>query len=226
MKKLLLWDIDGTLVNSGGAGRKAMEIAINKLFSIEASLEAIDFNGRTDQNIFNQFFNQFGLKDSEDRRLELCELYCQQLLIEIPRSVGLILPGINEVVETVHARAELDQGLLTGNFERGAQVKLEHFNLWRYFKFGAFGEESEDRNDLGPRALERAKLFSGYDYSTEQVYVIGDTVHDIACGKALGAKTIGIATGWTEIDDLAAYKPTALFTDLSEVDKFFQSLDY
>ena len=226
MKKLLLWDIDGTLLNSGGAGRRAMESAINKKFSIEASLETIDFNGRTDQNILSQFFNQYEIEESEESRLELCDLYYQQLSIEIPRGEGMILPGILEVVESVDKRDDLDQGLLTGNFERGAQVKLEHFNLWHYFKFGAFGEESEDRNDLGPKALERAKVSSGYNYSPEQVFVIGDTAHDIACGKALGANTIGVATGWTKADDLAIHNPTALFADFTEVEKFFQILDH
>ena len=225
MKKLLLWDIDGTLLNSDGAGRRAMESAINMTFSIDASLETIDFNGRTDQNILSQFFNKFELADSEESRLELCDLYYEQLLIEIPQGEGMILPGVIEVVETVHRRDDLNQGLLTGNFERGAQVKLEHFNLWHYFEFGAFGEESEDRNELGPRALERAKVSSGYNYSPEQVYVIGDTAHDIACGKALGANTIGVATGWTKADDLAVHNPTALFTDLSGVEEFFQILD-
>ncbi len=225
MKKLLLWDIDGTLLNSGGAGRRAMESAINKTFSIDVSLETIDFNGRTDQNILSQFFNKFEFADSEESRLELCDLYYEQLLIEIPQGEGMILPGVIEVVETVHRRDDLNQGLLTGNFERGAQVKLEHFNLWHYFEFGAFGEESEDRNELGPRALERAKVSSGYNYSPEQVYVIGDTAHDIACGKALGANTIGVATGWTKADDLAVHNPTALFTDLSGVEEFFQILD-
>ncbi len=225
MKKLLLWDIDGTLLKSGGASRRALEYAINSIFSIEASLDDIDFSGRTDLNILRQFFSKYELEHTKENLQGLSELYFQQLPVELPKGEGMVCPGIPEVLEIAHQRDDLVQGLLTGNFERNAQAKLEHFNLWHYFEFGAYGEESYDRNDLGPKALERAHDICRYTFPSDQIFVIGDTSHDIACGKALRANTIGVATGWTNVEDLAAHNPTAVLTDLSDAVAFFRIFD-
>jgi phosphoglycolate phosphatase-like HAD superfamily hydrolase len=225
MKKLLLWDIDGTLLISGGASRRALEYSINRIFSIEASLDDIDFSGRTDLSIFRQFFSKYELENNKENLQGLSELYFQQLTVELPKGEGMLCPGVLEVLEIVHQRDDLVQGLLTGNFERSAQAKLEHFNLWHYFEFGAFGEESYDRNDLGPKALERAHDTCRYTFPSDHIFVIGDTLHDIACGKALSANTIGVATGWTKVEDLAVHNPTHLFKDLSDASSFFQIFD-
>ncbi len=225
MKKLLLWDIDGTLLKSGGASRRALEYAIKKIFSIEASLDDIDFSGRTDLTIFRQFFSKYELENNKENLQGMSELYFQQLTVELPKGDGVVCPGVHEVLEIAHQRDDLVQGLLTGNFERSAQAKLEHFKLWQYFEFGAFGEESYDRNDLGPKALERAQDACRYTFPSEHIFVIGDTLHDIACGKALRANTIGVATGWTKAEDLAVHNPTALLTDLSDAVTFFQIFD-
>jgi len=225
MKKLLLWDIDGTLLKSGDASRRALEYAIKRIFSIEASLDDIDFSGRTDLAIFRQFFSKYELENNKENLQRLSGLYFQQLTVELPKGDGVVCPGVPEVLEITHQRDDLVQGLLTGNFERSAQAKLEHFKLWQYFEFGAFGEESYDRNDLGPKALERAQAACRYTFPSEHIFVIGDTLHDIACGKALRANTIGVATGWTKAEDLAVYNPTALLTDLSDAVPFFQVFD-
>ncbi len=225
MKKLLLWDIDGTLLKSGDASRRALEYAIKRIFSIEASLGDIDFSGRTDLTIFRRLFSKYELENNKENLQGLSELYFQQLTVELPKGDGVVCPGVPEVLEIAHQRDDLVQGLLTGNFERSAQAKLEHFKLWQYFEFGAFGEESYDRNDLGPKALERAQHACRHTFPSEHIFVIGDTLHDIACGKALRANTIGVATGWTKAEDLAVHNPTALLTDLSDAVPFFQIFD-
>ena len=225
MKKLILWDIDGTLLKSGGASRRALEYSINRIFSIEVTLDDIDFNGRTDLSIFKQFFIKYDLDNNKENILRLSELYFRRLIVELTKSEGTLCPGIPEILEIIHNRNDLVQGLLTGNFERSAQIKLEYFNLWHYFIFGAFGEESHNRNNLGPKALERAHKTCSYMFPSEDIFVIGDTLHDITCGRALKANTIGVATGWTKAEDLAVHKPTALFTDLSDIISFLKIFD-
>jgi phosphoglycolate phosphatase-like HAD superfamily hydrolase len=130
-----------------------------------------------------------------------------------------------EIVTQVARAPDFAQGLLTGNLQRGAQIKLSHLGLWTPFLFGAFADDAEDRNDLGPHALRRAHAHHGYNFTPEHVFVIGDTPHDIACGKAIGARTIAVATGRFSVEQLRSHTPTAVLESFSDTKAFFGLLN-
>jgi phosphoglycolate phosphatase-like HAD superfamily hydrolase len=142
--------------------------------------------------------------------------YLAHMPTTMPAGNPRVLAGIHEALKAVQAHPEIHQALLTGNLHEGARLKLTHFGLWHYFEFGAFANDSHVRDELGPFALARAKKKLGIDFPPERVFVIGDTPHDIACGKAIGAKTIAVATGAFSVEQLSALNPTHTFKDLSD----------
>lgn len=217
MKTLLLWDIDGTLIASGGAGIRALRTALRDVFGIDGSLDDIDFAGRTDRWIMRQVFAKFSLPVHEENFARYFEGYVTALPSELANPNARVLPGVHAILAAA-AHAGLAQGLLTGNMRRGAQAKLQHHGLWEYFAFGAFADDSELRNDLGPHALRRAAAHAGLEFHPERVWVIGDTPHDIACGKTIGARTLGVATGGHTLEALQVHSPTALLPDLADTD--------
>jgi phosphoglycolate phosphatase-like HAD superfamily hydrolase len=135
------------------------------------------------------------------------------------------LPGILELLETLRTRSDVVQGLLTGNLQRGAEVKLTHHQVWHYFEFGAYADDSPSRNDLGPHALRRAKERHALEFDPADTFIIGDTPHDIECGKVIGARTIAVATGKFSVEELAGHQPTAVFQDFSDTTAFLRVID-
>ena len=154
------------------------------------------------------------------------QLYLELLAHELPHGQGRVLPGVLELLERAENGTDITLGLLTGNLRRGAQLKLEHYQLWHFFAFGAFADDHHDRNELGAFALTRAHEGTGEKFLPAQVDVIGDTGHDIACGRAFGARTIAIATGTWPRARLAEYAPDFLFDDLSDVDNVIATLGW
>ncbi|MDD3180290.1 MAG: HAD family hydrolase [Opitutaceae bacterium] len=224
-KKLILWDIDGTLIVSRGAGMRAMERALWQRFGIVDSLDSIDWAGRTDSWIAHEILNRHRLGDSPQNIHDYLETYLELLPAELKTTQGYTLPGIVDLLEILHLRRDVAQGLLTGNLARGAQLKLQHFRVWHYFQFGAFADDSPRRNDLGPHAVRRAREQHRVDFPPERTFIIGDTPHDIACGKAIGAKTIAVATGKYSVTDLAHHQPTAVFPNFADTTAFLRVID-
>jgi len=226
MKKLILWDIDGTLIVSQGAGVRAMERAFEQRFGVKGDLSKIDWAGRTDAWITSEVFRFNGIPATPQSAHDFLETYLSLLPAELQSGPqGQVLPGIFELLESLHRRTDLAQGLLTGNLRRGAQLKLMHYKVWHYFEFGAFADDSPLRNDLGPHALRRAKERHGIDFQPDHTFIIGDTPHDIECGKVIGARTIGVATGRYSIAELAAHRPTAVFADFADTAAFLRVID-
>jgi phosphoglycolate phosphatase len=225
MKTLLLWDIDGTLINSGGAGMRALRVALHTVFGIEGSLEDIDFAGRTDRWIMRQIFAKFGLPAVDENFTRLLDGYLAALPGELADPRAHVLPGVKALLIAAAARENLTQGLLTGNIRRGAEVKLGYHGLWTHFAFGAFADDAEHRNELGPHAVRRAREHAGHEFAAERVWVIGDTPHDIACGRAIGARTLAVTTGHFTAEQLLAHQPTAVLVDLRDADAFFRLLE-
>lgn len=224
MKLLLLWDIDGTLTLSGGAGMHALQAALHHEFGIARSLADIDYAGRTDLWIMRQIFGKIGLPDSEANLSRLLAGYLAELPRALQNPQARLLPGVLTVLEVLAARGDCAQALLTGNVERGARIKLGHHGISHYFAFGAFADDSQWRNDLGPIALRRAREQLGVEFAPERVFVIGDTPHDIACGQVIGARTIAVATGQYSAAELRAASPTAIMPDLSDTAAFLRAL--
>jgi len=218
-KRLLLWDIDGTIINTGAAGQHALVRVTIERFGGDGALDGVESAGRTDTSIAQQILEKYGEPVTDGNVGAFLERYLDLLAEELPRRDGRVLPGVRELVETLSRQDHTTLGLLTGNLRRGAQLKLDYYKLWQFFPFGAFSDDHHERNALGPCALSRAVTETAINFSTGQVDVIGDTGHDIACGKAFGARTIAVATGSWSRDNLAKHEPDFLFDDLANVDE-------
>jgi phosphoglycolate phosphatase-like HAD superfamily hydrolase len=226
MKKLILWDIDGTLIVSHGAGVRAMEKALAQRFGIKCDLGKIDWAGRTDSWITGEVFRHVGLPDTPQNSHDYLETYLELLPRELADGPqGQVLPGVLELLELLHHRPDVAQGLLTGNLRRGAEFKLTHYKVWHYFEFGAFADDSPRRNDLGPHALRRARERHAVEFTADRTFILGDTPHDIECGKVIGARTIGVATGRYSVAELAAHQPTAVFPNFADTAAFLRVID-
>jgi phosphoglycolate phosphatase-like HAD superfamily hydrolase len=224
-KRLLLWDIDGTLISTGAAGHRAIELATAQRFR-GGDLEGVEIAGRTDSGIAHQILTKYGEPLTEENVTTFLDLYLELLAQELPRSKGRVMPGVLEILKRLEHQPDTTLGLLTGNLKRGARLKLEHYRLWHFFAFGAFADDHHDRNELGAFALARAHEDTGGKFLAAQVDVIGDTGHDIACGKACGARTIAVATGSWPRARLAEYAPDFLFDDLSDADDVVATLGW
>ena len=214
---LILWDIDGTLVSMDRAGERALLLAIKELYQRDLGANLpVDLRGRTDSSIARDLLAHLGVTVTPEEQKRFMQGYLDRLPATMPAGKARILLGIREALEAIHAHPEIHQALLTGNLEAGAKLKLGFLDLWKYFEFGAFADDSHLRDELGPFALARAKEKLGITFPPERVWIIGDTPHDIACGKAIGAKTIAVATGAFSVAELAAFNPTHTFSDLSD----------
>ncbi len=225
-KRLLLWDIDATLITSGGGGDTALKRAVHERFGAEDDLREIEIAGRTDRHIATSILQKYKVEPTANAVGDFVEVYLRWLGELLPKLNGSVLPGVKEILDCIKPKEDRVLALLTGNLERGAKLKLERYGLWDYFEFGAFADDHHDRNELGAFARKRATEKHGHDFDAARIDVIGDTGHDIACGKILGARTIAVATGsWTR-DQLAQHAPDFLFDDLSDVDGVMAALDW
>ena len=227
MRKLVLFDIDGTLVLTGGAGVRAMNRALEEVFGPTEGLDGIPVAGRTDWAILTDAVQRH--QQTLDARMldELRERYVRYLAAEIDRpGTGrkAVMPGIREILHTLEQRTDVLVGLLTGNFEAGARVKLGHFGLWRYFRCGAFGDDAADRNALVPFAVRRAEACGLPAISPRDVIVVGDTPADVACARAGNALAVAVATGSSSVDELRAAGADHVFDDLSDTQAFMRLL--
>ena len=213
---LVLFDIDGTLLHSGGAGEKALRRALCDRFGRDDDLSNIEIAGKTDSAIARQIFTLHGIEPNGENIGAFLEGYLQHLEKLLPMTEGRLLPGVEELLEQLHARPAVALALLTGNLARGADLKLTHYGVSRYFDFGAFADDSHDRNQLGRFACARAMEKHGVEFPGERIFVLGDTPHDIDCGRAFGARTVAIATGNYTRAQLAEHGPDFLFDDLSD----------
>ena len=172
-----------------------------------------------------QIFAKFSIPASEENFIRYFDGYAHALPGELANPHARVLDGVRALLAAAAARDDIAQGLLTGNIRRCAEIKLGFHGLWSLFAFGAFADDGELRNELGPHALRRAQDHHGVTFPAEQIWVIGDTTHDIACGKIIGARTIAVATGNYSYEALAAAQPTALLRDLSDHAEFFRIID-
>ncbi len=223
---LLLFDIDGTLVNTGGAGVQAIKRVVKNRYSVDDDLHDIEIAGKTDSNIVADILKKYGVPQNSENIAAFLDEYVDLLRELLPQLNGRVLPGIKEILTRMKAKPDRVLGLLTGNVERGAKLKLQRYDLWDFFEFGAFADDHQDRNQLGEFARTRAQEKHGHEFDAAQIDVIGDTGHDIACGKIFGARTIAVATGtWTR-DQLAKHAPDFLFDDFAQADRVIAALGW
>ncbi len=222
--RLLLFDIDCTLLNTGGAGMNAFHGAIEDLYSdnlIGGNSLSLDMAGSTDSGLVIEIFKSLGIEDSVKERKVFFDNYLSKLNSNLSSSkfAGHLLPGVDTLLKELSVNFQIHgvyTGLLTGNLEEGAKMKVEHFGIGEHFTFGAYGCDNHDRNKLGPIALERAYEKYDRNFDPENVIVIGDTPKDIKCAKAFGAKVLAVATGSFTRDELSQYEPDFVIEDLSD----------
>ena len=218
-RRLLLFDIDGTLITSGGAGEAALKDAMRSRFDVEENLDGIILAGATDARIARELLQKHSIAVSPENVAALLETYLGHLNERIGRHDGKLLPGILSLLNALSERTDAVLALLTGNVSRGAEIKLTHYGVWDFFEFGAFADDHHDRNELGKFARERALERHGEEFPPSQIYVIGDTPKDIECGRAIGAFTVAIATGHYSSAELRDHAPDFLFEDLSDTER-------
>ena len=218
--RLFLFDVDGTLITTRGVGRRAVSAALNAVYGTAGGVDTYDFRGKTDLRVVYDIMRAAGLDDAAIARdLERC---FARYLVELDAMIGdgsgvTVMPGIADLVRALSTRDDALVGLLTGNIEGGARLKLAPTGLWRYFRVGAFGSDDADRRRLPAIACERARALVGRHVPFEMVTIIGDTPLDIDCARACGAVAVAVATGNHPHDELAAAAPDLLFPNFSDV---------
>ena len=223
-RRLLLFDIDGTLISSGGAGEAALKDAMLSRFAVEEDLDGIILAGATDGRIARELLEKHSISVSPENVSALLDTYLGHLTERIGRHDGRLLPGIVSLLKVLSERTDVVLALLTGNVSRGAKIKLTHYGVWDFFEFGAFADDHHDRNELGKFARARALERHGEDFPPSRIYVIGDTPKDIECGRAIGACTVAIATGHYSSAELRDHAPDFLFEDLSDTERVVELL--
>ena len=213
--RLVLFDIDCTLVDAHGAGGRAILRAIKDAYGVEGELGDYSFHGRTDPGIISDLATLWGADGRGD--VDACiARYLELLGSEIDGGEVETLPGIRELVTALAADRRALVGLLTGNVEKGARLKLEPTGLLSLFKVGAYGSDSALRAELPAVAVARAEALTGRRYAGKDVVVIGDTPADVECGASLGVTAVAVATGRHSVEELAGHAPDHLFADLSD----------
>lgn len=221
MVTLVLFDIDGTLVQTGRAGVRGMNRAFEDLFGVSDALTGVPVAGRTDRAIVSQVLTTIGRPATSDTIATVRDEYCRRLpdALADPASRPMgVLPGVWDLLAALEARPDVVVGLLTGNFVAGAALKLGHFDLWTRFPFGAFGDEHTDRRALVPVALDAAAANGHSAIPPDRVVVVGDTPLDVDCAHANGARAVAVATGMYTTDDLVETGAALTVATLAEVD--------
>ncbi len=218
MVRLVLFDIDGTLVHTGRAGIRAFSQVFASEFGAHDGIERMKFAGRTDVSLVREFFGLHGIPATAANFERFFERYVHWLHHLLVESQTEECPGVRTLIAGLQALPEPPLlGLLTGNVRLGAEIKLRHFGLWEHFETGGFADDDEDRNKIAAVAHQRGSRVLGRELRGEEIVVIGDTPLDIRCGRAIGAKVLAVATGGASFAELETHKPDWLVQDLREL---------
>ena len=226
MPKLLLFDVDGTLVLTGGAGIRAMGRAFQQTFQIEGAFTGTSIAGRTDRFIVAEALARAGIVADAETLHRFRQTYYACLSEEIvhPGPRKGVMPGIRDLLGRLVAEHQVFVALLTGNYSGAAEIKLAHFDLWRYFRCGAFAEDADERHELVPVAMSRVRECGQFEVALEDVVVIGDTPLDVDCARASGVRSIAVATGGFDADTLSRSGADVVFDDLTDAAAFRRAL--
>ena len=219
---VLFWDIDGTLLTTAKGGMFAWDDAVKELTGRDFQLQSMRVPGMTDYQIAARTFEMLGLERTEALTHELVRRYEELLPTSLPRRTGHVLPNVREVLQHLRTRPDVTSYLLTGNTRGGATAKLTHYGLIDFFPTGAFAEDTRERATIAERALALAR--EAGPVSEHDVFVIGDTPHDIECANAIGVRTIAVATGGYSVEELREHQPWQLFEELPPPDEFLRLL--
>ena len=214
MFRLILFDIDGTLISTEGAGVKAFAQTSKEIYGLPEATKGMSFAGRTDRSLVELIFNQNSIEITEAKIEQFFTAYLKRLSHFLPTDNTTPLPGVMELLEKIRqSQSPPVIGLLTGNHSQGARLKLNHYHIWDEFEMGAFGDKTTDRNIVAQEALAWAKK-RWSDIAPEEILVVGDTERDIQCARAIGAKVLAVATGHVSVEELQEFKPDWAAVDL------------
>ena len=219
MRRLVLFDIDGTILTDRGASRAAFADALSAVYGFDGDLSRYDFSGRTDPQIAHMVLRDAGQspEEIEDAMPRLWEIYLAGLARNATSERVRVMPGIRELLAELESHEEVVLALLTGNIEPGARLKLDGADLNHYFPFGAFGSDSADRTQLPPIAMQRASRHLGRAFRGADVVIIGDSIWDVRCGVPYEATTIAVASGKTAAETLRAENPRHFFENAKDL---------
>ena len=226
--RLLLFDIDGTLVLTGGAGKRAISRAFHELFGVPDAFDGVSLSGRTDRHLVERALERCGVATTPQALAQVRDRYLMRLaeaIHEPAQGRQAVLPGVLPLLDALDGVPRLQTALLTGNYATGARIKLEHFDLWRRFAWGAFGDEHAERNELAVAAMAEASRRGVPLRQRSHAIVIGDTPFDVACARAAGANVIAVATGGHPVDELRACGADAVFEDLTDLDAVLAAIE-
>jgi phosphoglycolate phosphatase-like HAD superfamily hydrolase len=229
-RRLGLFDIDGTLLSAGRVARDAILRSLKTSYGWSYSPDhedrgKFDFSGKTDPQIVRELvLEDVGRERFEEGLSRALEIYLEELERQLAPGTVVEKPGITPLLERLAAEPRVTLGLLTGNLERGARLKLSPPGFNRYFPFGAFGSDSSDRYELPPVAVRRALDHTGQRFEGKSVVIVGDSIHDVACGRSLGVRSVAVATGVTSAETLAAERPDALFENFTDTERAFAAI--
>ena len=225
-RRLVLFDIDGTLLSAGGVSARAFEAALLETFETTGRSAAYDYSGKTDPQIVRELMRGAGFSDQtiEERRPLALARYRDRLAEWIRPTDVTPKPGILALLGALEREPGVQLGLLTGNLEPCARLKLEPIGMNRYFAFGAFGSDDEDRYRLAPVALARARETTGIAFEGRETVIVGDSVHDVLCGRGIGVRAVAVATGKTAPRALAEARPDALLADCSDTEAALRAI--
>jgi phosphoglycolate phosphatase len=223
---IVLLDIDGTLIRTGRAGSRAMNRAFEDVFGIAGAFDGVEMAGRTDKWILDDAAARAGVDLTGGNFQRFRDRYCSRLAdtLREPTPGKGVLPGVRRLLETLDARDDVFPALLTGNCEEGARIKLQHFDIWKFFRCGAYGDDATDRNHLFDLAIQRAEACGAPRVPPGEVVVVGDTVLDVACAKAAGARSVAVATGPCDVATLRKSGADVVVRDLSDTEAFYRML--
>ena len=218
MKRLVLFDIDGTLLSAGGISARCLSEALLEVFGATGPIEGYDYSGKTDPQIVRELMRGAGRDEAEIERNRPLTLsrYADRLRQTLRPEHVRPKPGVADLLLALAEDARVAMGLLTGNLEACARVKLAPLAANGYFPFGAYGSDHEDRYRLPPVAVARAREVTGLSFVGEEIVVVGDSIHDVLCGRSLGVRAVAVATGRTDLASLRAHAPAAALEDLSD----------
>ena len=223
---LVLFDIDGTLLSAGKAARESVLTALAEVYGWKpVNGNTHEFSGKTDPQILRELVEEgVGRERCEALLSRALDRYLEEFARRLAPETVVTKPGVPALLERLAAEPGVTLGLLTGNLERGARMKLEPPGLNPYFPFGAFGSDSADRYSLPAIALGRARQRSGRTYSGKAVVIVGDSIHDVLCGRSLGVRAVAVATGPTPAARLAETQPDALLESFADVDAAVEAI--
>ena len=234
--QIILFDIDGTLISTGGAGQSTMDIVSAKQGTRSADPSAVKYSGRTDKSIIRDHLRMFGIEETEENYAKYRNDFLEKLPSQLADREGRVLPAVNATLDRLNG-SSYELGLITGNMRAAARMKLDHYQLSSYFytrsgsngdqeAMGGFGDAHFERDDMAREALLDVQNRLSADVKGDQIWVVGDTPKDVQCARAIGAKVLAVATGSYSVEQLSQTEPDLLCSSMSEADDWWSELGF